>query len=155
MKKGFTLIELLIVIIILGVLAALITGNFITSLEKGRDAQRKSDLESLQRALELYYEDNSAYPTSNFLATGTLSNGTKVYMERTPSDPSQGQSYLYQFAADGSSYQLYACLENDQQILPYTSVNVPGNFTCNTQCFDKSNNKVKCVWGISSGNTTP
>ena len=44
MKKGFTLIELLIVIMILGVLAALITGNFFTSLKKGRDAKRKADL---------------------------------------------------------------------------------------------------------------
>ena len=53
-KKGFTLIELLLVIIILGVLSALITGNFFTSLKKGRDAKRKADLEQTQRALEMY-----------------------------------------------------------------------------------------------------
>ena len=63
-RKAFTLIELLIVIIILGVLAALITGNFFTSLKKGRDAKRKADLEQVSRALEMYYEDKKAYPDS-------------------------------------------------------------------------------------------
>ncbi|PIP15252.1 hypothetical protein COX47_00635, partial [Candidatus Roizmanbacteria bacterium CG23_combo_of_CG06-09_8_20_14_all_35_49] len=56
-RKAFTLIELLLVIIILGVLATLIIGNFFTSLKKGRDARRKGDLEQIQRALEMYYED--------------------------------------------------------------------------------------------------
>jgi len=63
-KKGFTLIELLLVIIILGFLTSLIAGNFFTSLKKGRDARRKGDLEQIQRALEMYYEDNRAYPNS-------------------------------------------------------------------------------------------
>jgi len=71
-KKGFTLIELLVVIIVLGVLAALISGNFFTSLKKGRDAKRKADLEQIQRALEMYYEDKKAYPTFTFPFGGKL-----------------------------------------------------------------------------------
>jgi prepilin-type N-terminal cleavage/methylation domain-containing protein len=64
MKKSFTLIELIIVIAILGILAALISGNFITSLKKGRDAKRKSDFEQIKNALEMFYEDKKHYPSS-------------------------------------------------------------------------------------------
>ncbi len=62
-RKGFTLLELVIVIVLLGILSALISGNFITSLKKGRDSRRITDLEQIQKSLEMYYEDQKAYPT--------------------------------------------------------------------------------------------
>ena len=92
-ERGFTLIELLIIIIILGFLTALISGNYITSLQKGRDAKRKNDLAQIQRALETYYEDNKAYPTgappfgSRFCSTPSCLAGDKTYMVRTPGRP--------------------------------------------------------------------
>jgi len=61
-QSAFTLLELVIVIAILGVLAAFITGNFITSLKKGRDAKRKADLATIQSALEHYHADKGVYP---------------------------------------------------------------------------------------------
>ncbi len=155
-KKGFTLIELLVVIIILGVLAALIIGNFFTSLKKGRDARRKADLEQIQKALELYYEDKRAYPTQapdpGFVFDAQFADSGKVYMNRVPTDP-LGTIYFYEAPADGSYYKLYACLENDQQMLPYLSS--PARFTCNKNCKDKDNNTVSCIWGISSTNINP
>lgn len=145
--------ELLLVIVILGILAALILGNFITSLKKGRDARRKGDLEQFQRALELYYEDNRAYPLS-ITWGGQICHpngcGTKIYMEKVSNDPSSGN---YGYASDGTYYHLYACLENTQQILPYTSTS--STITCSTNCFDPNNNSVSCIWGISSTNSTP
>ncbi len=85
-QKGFTLIELTIVIIILGVLASLISGNFLSSLKKGRDARRKADLQEIQKALEMYYEDYKEYPKS--LPFGnSFAKGGKTYMQKLPKDP--------------------------------------------------------------------
>lgn len=157
-KKGFTLIELLLVMIILGVLATLITSNFFTSLKKGRDARRKTDLDQIQKALEFYYEDNRAYPTpmspNGFIFGDKFYDPTtgKTYMVKVPNDPS-GKNYYYESDSVGSYYKLYACLENNQQILPYISN--PSNFSCNNYCKDSSNNNVPCIWGVSSTNTNP
>ncbi len=158
---GFTLLELMIVIAILGVLAAMISGNFITSLKKGRDARRKGDLEQIQRALEMYYEDKRVYPTAvpgNTLSTQIIDPGTsgKIYMEKVPTDPSGG-NYGYYYDSANNYYQLYACLENNQQILPYLSNN-PNNAApaCGTNCFEPDGHtSTTCIWGISSPNTTP
>jgi len=62
LEKGFTLIELLIVIVIIGVLATLLMTNFVGVRQRGRDAQRKSDLRQIQAALELYRADVGQYP---------------------------------------------------------------------------------------------
>jgi len=159
-SNGFTLIELLIVIIIMGVIAVLITGNFFTSLKKGRDARRKGDLEQVQRALEMYYEDKKAYPTAganpSFPFGGQFCETSaciaeKIYMQKVPNDPIGGKSYLY-VSDDNKSYQLYACLENDQQILPYTS---SSSLSCATNCKDKNDSSIPCLWGVSSNNTVP
>ncbi len=158
MKKGFTLLELTVVIAILGVLSALITGNFITSLKKGRDARRKADLEQIQRALEMYYEDKKTYPTFSFpfgnklCETETCASGEKVYMQKVPNDPS---GFSYGYNSDGTYYRLYACLENNQQILPYQSQNYSGVITCNNNCKTQNGNLIPCIWGISSPNTNP
>jgi len=160
--NGFTLIELLIVIVILGILAALITGNFFTSLKKGRDARRKADLEQIQRALEMYYEDKKAYPvTAGLTFGGKLCENNpcvasdKVYMQKAPNDPISGKNYQY-LSADGTSYRLFACLENNLQILPYNSLSGSPTIPCATQCQkqDLSGN-ITCYWGISSTNISP
>lgn len=123
MKKnryGFTLLELMIVIIILGVLATLISGNFVTSLKKGRDARRKTDLQQIQRALEMYYEDNRQYPAQIDLTSGgkfchPSGCDTKVYMQKVPVDTKC--TYYYEHynsqSANGEGYELYSILEND------------------------------------------
>jgi general secretion pathway protein G len=150
---GFTLIELLVVIVILGTLAALISGNFFTSLKKGRDAKRKADLGQIQKALEMYYEDKRQYPFSISFGSSLSDSVTgKIYMQKIPNDPKAG-NYGYESSADGSYYKLYSCLENDQQILPYVSE--PGSFTCSQNCKDAEDNTVSCIWGVSSTNTSP
>ncbi len=160
-KKGFTLIELLIVIVILGVIASLITGNFITSLKKGRDARRKGDLEQIQRALEMYYEDKRAYPTqaigSGFVFSSEFLDSGKTYMKKVPNDPVSGKDYKYVYDAVNDGYKLYACLENNQQILPYSSALAPaGGFACTTDCFAQDGSTaIDCIWGISSSNVSP
>lgn len=160
-KKAFTLIELLVVIMILGVLAALITGNFFTSLKKGRDAKRKADLEQTQRALEMYYEDKKTYPTFTFpfggklCETSSCASSEKVYMQKVPNDPISGKNYEY-ISATGSDYRLFACLENNLQILPYNSLSGSPTISCTTQCKKQDlSGDIICYWGISSTNITP
>ena len=63
--QGFTLIELLVVIAIIGVLSAVVLASLNTARTKGNDAQRESNLKSIQTALELYYSAHGAYPSSS------------------------------------------------------------------------------------------
>ncbi|KKP68390.1 MAG: Type II secretion system protein G [Candidatus Roizmanbacteria bacterium GW2011_GWA2_35_19] len=155
--KGFTLIELIIVIVILGILAALISGNFITSLKKGRDARRKGDLEQIKRALEMYYEDKRAYPAELTVNEPlTDPDSTKIYMQKIPGDPITGLSYGYEVETGGTYYRLYACLENKQQILPYISpLNMTIIYPCTNTCKDQAGTAYQCVWGTSSTNESP
>lgn len=140
----------------------MISGNFITSLKKGRDARRKGDLEQVQRAVEMYYEDKKTYPATitfggKLCETTSCPATDKVYMQKLPNDPTSGKNYEYDYDAVTGSYKLYACLENNQQILPYSSaLTPPGGLACSTNCFAQDGTtSIKCFWGISSPNTTP
>jgi type II secretion system protein G len=159
-NQGFTLLELMIVMIILGVLAALISGNFISSLKKGRDAQRKQDLHQVQTSIELFYEDKHVYPDSISFGGELCENepcqaDDKKYMVKIPSDPlnTNNQGYAYCVSAQKDSYQLYAKLENtiDNQIM---TVNPAGNCTASS-CASGVVGSPSCNYGISSPNTTP
>lgn len=61
---GFTLIELMVVVAVVGVLAAAVTPSIQGVLLKSRDARRKSDLHSIQVAVEMHLHDRGYYPQS-------------------------------------------------------------------------------------------
>src|SRR3989344_8006301 len=61
-KHGFTLIELLVVISIIAVLVGVASVSYSNAQKKARDNRRKSDLKSVQQALELYFQQNGKYP---------------------------------------------------------------------------------------------
>lgn len=62
-EKGFTLLELLVVISIIGLLATSAFAALNSARAKARDAVRLANLEQLQLALELYFDQNNKYPT--------------------------------------------------------------------------------------------
>ncbi len=129
-KNGFTMIELLVVIVILGILSVVGLGSFSSSQMKARDSRRKTDIRAIGDALELYYNDYGSYPLDDdagqILGCGTIaekglcSPGTiwqnpensTTYMVQMPEDPNGGM-YFY-ISPTGTSYQIYAHLENDQ-----------------------------------------
>ncbi|OGK08289.1 hypothetical protein A2767_04285 [Candidatus Roizmanbacteria bacterium RIFCSPHIGHO2_01_FULL_35_10] len=153
MTKSFTLIELLIVITIIGILATLGISSYFNSLKAAKDARRKSDLSTIQKALEVYYQDNQGYPLSlpNNGDPFCHSSGDcwmATYLQKTPFDPN-GSAYSYD--SDGTYYKLYSCIENPNDSGPGVDQNGYG-LDCsgnNTQPCDP------CRYAVTSTNTTP
>src|ERR687885_60068 len=78
-RKGFTLIELLIVVVIIGILAAIAIPKFANTKEKAVVASMKSDLRNLVTAQEAFFSDNQDYAGGTYKGDGTVytqTNGT-------------------------------------------------------------------------------
>jgi type IV pilus assembly protein PilA len=74
--KGFTLIELLIVVVIIGILAAIAIPKFANTKEKAYIASMKSDLRNLVTAQEAYFSDNNSTYAGSTTAMGTNYKGS-------------------------------------------------------------------------------
>ena len=72
-KKGFTLLEILMVMGIVGILIAVSASAFLSARLTARDARRKTDLQQIRGALQIYMADTNFYPSSQ--STPTLSRG--------------------------------------------------------------------------------
>jgi general secretion pathway protein G len=136
--SGFTLIELLIVISIIGVLSVLFINTSTINLKRGRDAKRKSDLESIRAGIETYRSDCNSYPLSlsfggtlkgNDSTVNCLSSNT--YIGLVPTDPSTGRVYLY--SSNGTTYQICASLETGMGSVSCGGSSACGSATCNYQ----------------------
>jgi prepilin-type N-terminal cleavage/methylation domain-containing protein len=77
-NKGFTLIELLIVVVIIGILAAIAIPKFSATREKAYFAAMKSDLKNLASQEEIYYSDNYSYTSSTVGLAFSNSEGVSV-----------------------------------------------------------------------------
>ena len=103
-EDGFTLIEILVVIVILGVLAALIVPNVLSRPDEARATVAKSDIAAIMQALKLYRLDNQRYPTSEQGLAALVAKPDLPpvppnwkpggYLEKLPKDP-WGRPYVY------------------------------------------------------------
>lgn len=102
LQKGFTLIELMVVLVIIGVLAALIVPNVLDRADDARVMAAKTDVNNLMQALKLYKLDNQRLPTSEQglqaliakPANGPIPPNWKPYLDKLPNDP-WGRPYQY------------------------------------------------------------
>jgi len=65
---GFTIVELLIVIVVIGILAALVLNTFATARERAEYAKMQDDFSVIKKAIEIYHVDNGTYPDSTLCA---------------------------------------------------------------------------------------
>jgi general secretion pathway protein G len=102
LQAGFTLIELMVVLVIIGVLAALIVPNVLDRADDARVMAAKTDVNNLMQALRLYKLDNQRMPTAEQglqslmikPTVGTIPQNWKPYLDKLPNDP-WGRPYQY------------------------------------------------------------
>jgi len=121
--RGFTLLEIMVVVVIIGILAALVVPNIIGRPDEARQIAARQDVASLMQALKLYRLANVRYSTTEQglqalvvkPATGPIAPNWKAggYVERLPKDPwghpyqylnpgAQGEIDVFSYGADGA-----------------------------------------------------
>jgi len=121
---GFTFIELLVALSIIGLLATVIMAGAEATRKSARVAQRVSDMKQVQNALDLYYANNKAYPSTSGVYRGvcpgfngggayTVNNGLVIpglapeYIIAVPVDPQSNitsDTNCYLYTSNGTDY---------------------------------------------------
>ena len=118
-QRGFTLIEIMVVVVIIGLLAALVAPSLIGNIDRAAVNRARADIRSIETALNLYRLDNFRYPSTDLGLEALVSNpgevaapNWKAYLRSLPSDPwnhpyhyaypgRQGEFDVFSYGADG------------------------------------------------------
>ena len=119
---GFTLIEIMVVVVILGILAALIAPNVINRIDDAQAVKAQQDLRAIESALKLYRLDNFRYPDTEdgleALITPPQDPNARWpaggYLDRLPKDP-WDRPYLYLHPGNQGEFDIYSLGRDGQQ----------------------------------------
>jgi general secretion pathway protein G len=122
--SGFTLVEIMVVVVIIGLLAALVIPNVMSKIDDARAAKARQDIQAFGTALNLYRMDNYKYPTTDqgLQALVQQPNDSNIknwkpggYIEGLRKDP-WGNDYHYIYpGAHGKEYDLFTYGADNQE----------------------------------------
>jgi general secretion pathway protein G len=114
-RAGFTLLEIMVVIVILGLLAALVVPKLIGRTEEAKQTQTRLQIKNIEQALQLFKLDNGFYPGTEqgiealvrIPETGRIPKNYRKggYLDRVPKDP-WGNSYVYVSPGTNGDYDI-------------------------------------------------
>ena len=122
--RGFTLIEIMVVIVILGILAAVVVPNIMSRPDEARITKAKQDVRAVETALDLYKLDNFNYPTTEQGLEALVTKPTtppepkryreEAYLKKVPKDPWENE-YQYLSPGEHGAIDIFS-LGPDQQL---------------------------------------
>ncbi|OGL24732.1 hypothetical protein A3A68_02355 [Candidatus Saccharibacteria bacterium RIFCSPLOWO2_01_FULL_48_13] len=111
-NRGFTIVELLIVIVVIGILAALVIVTYTGIQQRARDTERKTDINAIHGQVEAYYAQNGAYPALADINTSTWRDANITGLDDAALQDPRGT--VEELAATASNTQYgYAVFQTD------------------------------------------
>ncbi|MBT8089467.1 MAG: type II secretion system major pseudopilin GspG [Gammaproteobacteria bacterium] len=114
-QQGFTLIEIMVVVIIIGILAAIVAPNVIGRIDDAQITKAKAEISNIENALKFYRLDNFTYPTTEQGLQSLVTKPTDPnirnwktggYLDRLPKDP-WGNPYQYLNPGNNNEIDVY------------------------------------------------
>jgi general secretion pathway protein G len=135
--KGMTLIEIMVVITILGLIATVVTVNVLDRLDEAKVSTAKTQIKSLEEALDQYRRDNGVYPSTEqglqaLVEKPTIGRIPKRYPskgyikgDKVPNDPWDCEYKYYSPGIQGHEYEIYSLGRDCQEGGEETDADIP------------------------------